>query len=414
MYKVRDEDKFDSCKELVFKLVPEFEARENGEYFIAEDESGAIGFAEIYKKDNRYYLKNIFICKEKRYVSYGKMLLDHIYGYLADKNIDKLYLDSSCASGGMEKFFIKNKFLKSGDSYVAEKLLADKLRKKEGVNATVISIIINILLAVAKILFGILGKSRALLADGFHSFSDVVGSFVILISIFLGNKPADKDHPYGHEKIESIAGNMVGVVLIITATELISESVSSLFKEKAYTKPAMITVLIAAISIVVKYFLYVYKFNLGKRLKNDAIIADAREHKSDVISSVGVVFGILLSIYVNPVFDIIFGIAVALLIGKEGVGIIIETSNKLLDQQDSELISKLKKYILGYKEIENVHDVLTRSSGNKVFLSFHIRVDGGLSVYDAHELADKIKHGIQTDFADINSVMIHVDPIMGG
>ena len=342
------------------------------------------------------------------------MLLDHIYGYLADKNIDELYLDSSYVNMGMEKFFIKNKFLKSGDSYVADKLLADKLRRKEGVNATIISIIINILLAVAKILFGLLGRSRALLADGFHSFSDVVGSFVILISIYLGNKPADKDHPYGHEKIESIAGNMVGVVLIITAIELINESMFSFFKEKSYVKPGMITVFIAAASIIIKYFLYVYKFNLGKRLKNDAIIADAREHKSDVISSVGVVFGILLSIYVNPIFDIIFGIAVALLIGKEGVGIIIETSNKLLDQQDSELISKLKKYILGYKEIENVHDILTRSSGNKVFLSFHIRVDGGLSVYDAHELADKVKHGIQTDFADINSVMIHVDPIMGG
>jgi cation diffusion facilitator family transporter len=413
MYKVFNESGFYSCRDKILELAPRFEPEKNGEYFLIEDESGTIGFAEIYLENSKYFLKKIFITKEKRYVSHGKALLDHIYNFLADKNIDELYLDNACISDGNEKFFMKNKFTPSDEGYVARNLLEDKLRKNEGVSATVISILINIALAVMKIIFGILGKSRALMADGFHSFSDVIGSFVILISIYLGNKPADKDHPYGHEKIESIAGNMVGVVLIITATELINGSLSSLFSEIDHVKPKTITIFIAAISIVIKYFLYVYKYNIGKRLNNDAIIADAREHKSDVISSIGVVGGLILSIYVNPVFDIMFGIAVALLIGKEGIGIIIETSNKLLDQQDSKLISDLKKYILKYDKIENVHDVLTRSSGNKIFLSFHIRVDGSMSVYKAHELADDIKHSIQSDFKDIRSVIIHVDPIMG-
>jgi cation diffusion facilitator family transporter len=358
-------------------------------------------------------LNEIFIARDKRYISYGTLLLKGIFNHLAEKNIDKLYIDQAALKDENEKFFIKNKFRKKGDLYVIENLLLDKTRKKEGVKGTVFSIVINILLAVVKILFGLLGRSRALLADGFHSFSDVVGSFVILVSIYMGNKPADNDHPYGHEKIESIAGNMVGVVLIITAVELVNGALASLFGETTYTKPKNITIFIAAVSIVVKYLLYVYKINMGERLKNDAIIADAREHKSDVISSIGVVGGILLSIYVNPVFDIIFGIGVALLIAKEGVGIIIETSNKLLDQQDSELISNLKKYILKNNRIENVHDIYTRSSGAKVFLSFHIRVDGEMSVYAAHELADDIKHQIQRDFEGIRNVMIHVDPVMG-
>lgn len=372
--------------------------------FIILLEEKIIGYA-ILGKDK--ILKDIFIEEERRYSSLGTRLMEFIKNYLSTKGIDDLYLDRYLEN---TVFFKKVGFKEwSGSLYKVDGLTAREKRKKDGIRSTLISIVINIVLAGIKIFFGMVGKSKALVADGFHSVSDIVGSIVVLVGVYLGNKPADEEHPYGHGKLESIAGNIIGVILVITAYSLIVENVLDYFKETVRLIPENITLVIVLISIAVKYILYRYKYNVGMRIKNDAVLADAREHKSDVLSSVGVLVGILLSIYVNPIFDLLLSIGVGLIIGKEGLHIIFQTSNNLMDVQDKNLIKEVDKYVNSFGFIENAHDIRMKTSGNMVYLSLHIRLDGKMTIYEGHELSDDIKHSILNKFEDVGDVTIHMD-----
>lgn len=372
--------------------------------FIILFEDKIIGYA-ILGTDK--VLKDIFIEKDRRYSSFGTRLIEFIKNYLSAKGIDEIYLEVYSKNA---IFFKKVGFKEwSKDLYKIDGLTAREKRKKDGVRSTIISIGINIFLAGIKIFFGILGKSKALVADGFHSVSDIVGSVVVLVGIYLGNKPADEEHPYGHGKLESIAGNIIGVILVITAYSLIVENATDYFRETVRLIPEKITLVIVLISIVIKYVLYRYKYNIGVRIKNDAVIADAREHKSDVLSSVGVLVGILLSIYVNPIFDLLLSIVVGLIIGKEGLHIIFQTSNNLMDVQDKNLIEEVDKYVNSFGYIENAHDIRMKTSGNMVYLTLHIRLDGNMTIHEGHELSDDIKYSILNKFEDVEDVTIHMD-----
>ena len=380
-----------------------FEKEDIG-FIILDKENELIGYA-ILGKDK--ILKDIFIKENQRYSSLGAKLVEFIKNYLSAKGIDEIYLERI-----MENpiFFKKVGFQEwSGNLYKIDGLTVREKRKKDGITSTILSIVINIILAGIKIFFGILGKSKALVADGFHSVSDIVGSIVVLVGVYLGNKPADEEHPYGHGKLESIAGNIIGVILVITAYTLIIENVMDYFKETERLIPEKITLVIVVISIVIKYVLYKYKYRVGMRIKSDAVLADAREHKSDVLSSVGVLVGILLSIYVNPIFDLILSVVVGLIIGKEGLHIIFQTSNNLMDIQDKKLIDGIKEYVDSFGYIENSHDIRMKTSGNMIYLSLHIRLDGNMTIHEGHELSDDIKYSILNKFEDIGDVTIHMD-----
>ncbi len=372
--------------------------------FIILSEEKIIGYA-VLGKDK--ILKDIFIKEDRRYSSLGTKLIEFVKNYLSAKGIDEVYLDRYSENS---IFFKKVGFKEwSGSLYKVDGLTAREQRKKDGIRSTLISIVINIILAGIKIFFGMIGRSKALVADGFHSVSDIVGSIVVLVGVYLGNKPADEEHPYGHGKLESIAGNIIGVILVITAYSLIVENVLDYFRETVRYIPEKITLVIVLISIAVKYILYRYKYNIGMRIKNDAVLADAREHKSDVLSSVGVLIGILLSIYVNPIFDLLLSIGVGLIIGKEGLHIIFQTSNNLMDVQDKKLIKEVDEYVNSFGYIENAHDIRMKTSGNMIYLSLHIRLDGKMTIHEGHELSDDIKYSILNKFEDVGDVTIHMD-----
>lgn len=387
----------------------EFQWRESSKYFFRVEDGKVLAYIEIVTKENKRYINDLFVKEELRYKSYGRDLLQQVINYLADDKVSELYVrkNQNC-----DKFFLKSAFILEEDELVLKNILKEKNRRNEGLFGTYISIAINIFLTVIKIFFGIVGNSKALIADGFHSMSDVLSSVVIIFSIMIGSKPADDDHPYGHGKAESIAGIVVGVLLLFTAFELILDIVKSLFEKESFAIPDKFTLIIAGLSIVIKFFLYIYKDKLGKKLNNDAILADARDHKSDVISTLGVLIGILLSIYIHPVFDILTGIVVAIIIGREGLNVIFETSNKIMDKQDKEVINEVYEFISQFDEISNVHDILLQYSGDKIYLSFHVRVDKNMRVLKAHDLSDDIKLGILEKYPEIENVIIHIDPAM--
>lgn len=406
MYKVTDAEEIKREIVTYEKLDKSIPIIDDAEYIVLEEGNEKIGYAVLTDKGKKYVLEKIFIGKDKRYKSQGTKLINFLvnHGRKKKKEIIEFIDDDK----NITSFLKKTGFKQIKNRMVFDVGLGEE-RKKEGAIVVLGSVLLNIFLAVIKIFGGLKGKSNALVADGFNSLSDVVSSMAILLGIQLSNMPEDEDHPYGHEKIESIIGIMVGLFVVITAFEIGRGAVEDLFNGNNKNIPSFTTIYFALISVVVKYGMYFYKMKVGQATKNAALIADARDSKSDVFSSGGVIIGILLSIYISPVFDTIVSIVVAVLILKEGVSTILETSNVILDKQEEDFIKSIEEYIHKNTKIKNVHDIYMRRSGNKIFLSMDIRVDKNMTVYQAHHLADTLEESIMADFSEVKEVMIHID-----
>lgn len=408
MYKSYIGNEIKKREEEILKFDSSFEINENGLYYTVENKKGVFGYAYILPRENEYILKNIFIKKEKRYSSYGTNLLFFIINKKLNRK--KIVVEDP---KNIALFLKKYGFKFIGNNLYVYDVSEDReTRKRESRKVVLTSIVWNIILAITKISAGIFGKSRALLADGFNSLSDVATSTGIFLGLHFSNVPEDEDHPFGHEKIESVIGVIMGILMIVTAFELGRDGIKALFNREIDSKPEMITICFAGFSAIVKYFMYKQKMNYGIKSENSALIADAKDSRNDVFSSLGVILGIFLSIYVNPIFDIIISILVSILIFKEGLSVIFETTDTILDKQDTELLDEIKKYIYENTNIENVHDMVMRKSGDKVFLQFHIRIPGETTVYEAHKISDDLEASIMQDFKNIKSVDIHLDCLM--
>ncbi|MBC2850364.1 GNAT family N-acetyltransferase [Cetobacterium sp. 8H] len=408
MYKSYTSDEVNNDIELFLQLDKEFQFDRNGLYFSVENKNGLIGYVYFTKEENDYYLKKIYIKEEKRYKSYGSKLLS----FAINKKIKKGNLIVTKDSP-IEDFLKKMGFKKERDGeYIIEDIEKKDMRKNEGKKTVLYSIFWNIVLASTKISFGFIGKSRALLADGFNSLSDVITSSGILLGMHFSNIPEDEDHPFGHERIESVIGVIMGIFMILTAFELGRSGVEVIFLGKDKGIPEISTIFFAGFSSIVKYFMYKQKIRVGKKTGNTALIADAKDSRNDIFASLGVILGIVMSIYINPIFDVLISIVVSLLIFKEGVHVILETTDTILDKQDVEFIDEIKKYIYENTDIKNVHDVVMRKSGDKIFLLFHIRVPKDMTVSNAHKISDDLEYSIIEDFPSVKSVTIHLDCLM--
>lgn len=405
MYKIYTLEELEENFGKMKDIDEDFIEDKDGEYFVIKVQDNLVGYILVDEDERCYLIRRIFVRAGMRYKSYGMKLIKFLVNHGIEQKKEKII----CIDFSKQDFFKKNGFKENDGVLEINNIQRETLRMKEGKKVVISSILQNIFLAVIKILGGIYGNSRALVSDGINSLSDVGSSFGILLGIYFSNKPADEEHPYGHEKIESIIGNMLGVFLLLTAFELGKGSVELLISGEYTNTPAYTTIIWAGISMVVKFFMYRYKLKVGMATDNSALIADAKDSKSDVYSSGGVIFGILLSIWVSPIFDIILSLIVALLIFKEGISIIFETSDLILDKQDEEFIGEIERYLNENENIKNVHDIFMRKSGNKVFLSMHIRVPKEMTVYEAHNMIDSIREGIVLDFENVKDVMIHVD-----
>ncbi|STO31720.1 Ferrous-iron efflux pump FieF [Fusobacterium necrogenes] len=405
MYKIYDLKELKKNVNDIKEIDSEFIEKLDGSYFVIQLHEKFIGYILVEEDGKNYNIKRIFVRAGMRYKSYGMKLIKFLINHGISEKKEKII----CSDLTKKDFFKKSGFKENGDILELDNIQREILRMKEGKKVVISSIFQNIFLAVIKILGGIYGNSRALVSDGINSLSDVGSSIAILLGIYFSNKPADEEHPYGHEKIESIIGNMLGVFLLLTAFELGKGSIEFLIKGEDLFIPSYVTIIWAFISMIVKFFMYRYKLKVGKATDNSALIADAKDSKSDVYSSAGVIFGICMSIWISPIFDVIVSLIVAILIFKEGISIIFETSNLILDKQDKEFIKEIERYLNENESIENVHDIFMRKSGDKIFLSMHIRVPKEMSVYEAHNIIDSIRDGIVLDFENVKDVMIHVD-----
>lgn len=285
------------------------------------------------------------------------------------------------------------------------------VRAKYGYLEAVISIIGNILLFFVKFILGVLINSIGLIADSVHSLSDVSSSIVLILGFRVAKKPADKQHPFGHGRSEYIATLVIAVLLIITgfgfiqqAAERILTPTSLAFQEYSY-----IIVAIIIGTAVAKELMARYSSLLGKKIQSETLKADAWHHRSDAITSIIVVTGILASRFGFPIIDPIAGIFVSCFIIYIGAKLIHTSSDTLIGKApDNELLLDIKKIVTTTSGITGVHKIYVHDYGTNKVITLHAEVDASLSIEEAHAIADDVERTIKKEYK--YSTFIHIEP----
>lgn len=283
--------------------------------------------------------------------------------------------------------------------------------------ASILGIVANLVLAVIKGIGGVMGNSRALIADAFHSASDVISSIAVLVGIRAAQKPPDSEHPYGHGKAENIATLIVSFLLVVIGFEILMDAVSAIWSNtQSYT--SIVALYIVLFSIFVKEALFQYKKRLGKRINSPAIIADAWHHRTDAISSVIALAGIGLSIwganynipylqYLDPLAGAIIAVIIIWMgfsLGKEAVKISLEI---VLDEEETKKFIDTVNSIEGVKRIDSLH---ARSHGSYVIIDTKISVDSQITVDEGHDIAKNVKEALISGHEETQDVYVHVNP----
>lgn len=285
----------------------------------------------------------------------------------------------------------------------------DKLRICNKIGIT--TIVLNTLLALVKIIVGVIGKSSAVVTDGFHSLSDIFTTIGVIIGIKYASKPEDKKHPYGHEKIEPLVTKILALVLFMTSIAIAYNSLQTIINGNL-TRPAQITLYIAALSVLVKEWMYRYTKKGGNLIGSSALVADAWHHRSDAFSSIGVLFGAMAARYGYPIFDPIASIVVCIIILKVAINLFANSANELIDcSADNEAIELMTKYIINVEGVIKIDDLKTRKHGNKLYVDVEISVNKNLTFCDAHSIAEIVHLGIENNIENVKHCMVHVNPL---
>ena len=281
---------------------------------------------------------------------------------------------------------------------------------KEGLKTSVITIIANIFLAVFKIFAGIIGRSSAVLADGFHTLSDVLTTFVAILGLKISSKEADEDHPYGYEKYEPIFGKIISVVLVVTGVLIGYEGIKILISGDIKT-PKNIALLAAFISIIGKEAMYRYTIKIAEKINSFSMRADAWHHRSDALSSIGTFVGVLGARLGFSILDPLAAIVVSILIIKVGVELYLNSISSLVDESaDSDIIEKIEKTTHSVEGVKSIKDLKTRSFGSKIYVDISIRVKGKLTVKEGHDIAKRVHDLIEDEIDEVKHIMVHVEP----
>lgn len=293
-------------------------------------------------------------------------------------------------------------------------------RYQKSKRAIFFNVLFNLALAILKGSVGYIARSQALIADAFHSAGDLVVNMVVLAGLKTSLKPADEDHPYGHGKAETIAQNLVGILIVLTGTYLAVNSILSL-REGPTVPPGGLALVAAFISLVVKEGLFRYLRAIGNKLNSRALLANASDHRSDVLSSLAVLIGVggariggYLGHTVFYYLDPLAGVAVSGLIIKMGCEIVRDAGKELMDSMCSpETVDEINDIAMSIPRVKEVFDVRVRSSGPCILVDLEIGVDKDLSVEEGHEVAHEVEDKLLGERDDIHFVVVHVAPFDG-
>ena len=293
---------------------------------------------------------------------------------------------------------------------MAEVLNAEKMDKLKA-RATYVGAAINVFQTIIKIGFGILGQSAALIADGIHSLSDLLSDLLVIIAVKLGSREADHEHPYGHRRFETIATVILGIGLIVVSGAIIWSVMERMAHPEKLPVPDVMTLGIAAISILVNEWLYHYTKRIARRTRSKLLLANAWHQRSDAITSLVVLFGIGAVLLGYPLADAVAAVVVALMVAKIGLNLVIQSIKELVDTSlPPETVDEIRTAIHAIDGVEGIHLLRTRQMGEDAYIDAHIVVDPRITVSEGHMIGDAVRDDLIKRFDDVMDVLVHVDP----
>lgn len=285
----------------------------------------------------------------------------------------------------------------------------EKAANKVAVN----TIIGNLALALLKLVAGIVASSKAMISDAIHSASDVFSTIIVIIGVKLASKEADKEHPYGHERMECVAAIVLSMILFITGLGIGLDAAKTIISGNyADIKvPGVLALVAAIVSIAGKEIMYWYTRYNAKKIDSSALMADAWHHRSDAFSSVGALIGILGARLGFPVMDSVAGLIIFFFIAAAAYGIFKDAMNKMVDHSCDEATEhEMEECVMANSEVIAIDLLQTRIFGNKIYVDVEIEVNGDYSLQKAHDIAETVHSDIEKAFPKVKHIMVHVNP----
>ena len=283
-------------------------------------------------------------------------------------------------------------------------------RQAYGVLCGIVGIIFNVLLAVGKFIAGLLSGSIAIMADAANNLSDAGSSLIVLFGFKLAGQKPDPDHPFGHGRVEYISGLLVSMLIIYMAVELLKSSVDAIFHPgEIIFEPVILVILL--VSILVKFYMFLYNRKFGKKLRSEAMLATSMDSLSDMGATLVVLISMLVSHYTSLHIDGICGVLVALLIFYAGFTSAKETINPLLGQPpEQEFVDRIEEIVLSENEITGIHDLIVHNYGpGRVMISLHAEVPADGDILALHDIIDNVEHRLKNELHC--AAVIHMDPV---
>ncbi len=287
---------------------------------------------------------------------------------------------------------------------------------REAMRAALLGLVINLTLCVIKLVAGIVGPSFALVSDAVNSLGDTLTSIVTLAALWYAQHPADEEHPYGHTRLETVAGGYVAVLIIASALYVGWEAFSRMSQQHAI--PPIWTLWIAGANAAIKESLYWYKRDVGRRTGSMAIIANAWDHRSDALCSFAVLIGLIIVRAAGPDYlwaDDAAALVVVAVILWSGVRLLMRSTSELLDPQaDADIVQRVRELASAVPGVLAVEKLWVRKTGIEYLVDVHIQVDATLTVDEGHRIGHAVKDRLVQQFAAIRDVLVHLEPYPGG
>lgn len=278
---------------------------------------------------------------------------------------------------------------------------------------SVITIVANVILSVFKLVAGIVAHSGAMISDAVHSASDVFSTFVVMIGIHMAAKDSDKEHPYGHERLECVAAIVLAMILFMTGLGIGIKAFGNIISGdyEDLQVPGILALIAAIASIVVKEGMYWYTRHYAKKIDSGALMADAWHHRSDALSSIGALVGIGGARLGYPVMDSVASLVIFFFILKAAFDIFKDAMDKMVDHAcDWETEEQMRDCVLAHEKVLSIDMLQTRIFGNKIYVDVEIQVNGDYTLREAHAIAEDVHNQIEQSFSKVKHIMVHVNP----
>lgn len=285
--------------------------------------------------------------------------------------------------------------------------------EKTAVRVSLVSVVWNMVLSLFKLAAGVIAHSGAMVSDAVHSASDVFSSIVVMIGVRMASKESDKEHPFGHERLECVAAIVLSTVLAVTGLGIGYTAVMKLIREEYVSAiPGMLALVAAVVSIVVKEAMFWYTRYYAKKIDSGALMADAWHHRSDSLSSVGALIGIGGAMAGFPVLEPVASVVICGFIEKAALDIFKDAVDKMVDKScEGQMEEELRECALGICGVLRVDLLRTRMFGNKIYVEMEIGADAKLSLGESHAIAERVHDAIEEGWPKIKHILIHVNPM---